>query len=216
MIWRARWIGLKPRKSNSCRHRSSTQSRDRLYGGRTSEEVVHRNSAEAADLFAAFRARADLPQMLPRINPRRMPIAPVNPDGIVPHRFHIQHLQRGLIHLKRRRRRLALRLPRRRPMRTRAGRTRALIAQIRQAVIARMPVLPIDLDALRFRNGDVFGVRRAGHVSSAAAPRRARPRCAAWRPPASPDASCRARPRSSPPARRPSTPSRSWLPGCGY
>ncbi len=44
-------------------------------------------------------------------------------------------------------------------MRSGAGGTRALVAQIRQGVIAVMPVAPIDLDAGGFRNGDVLGIQ---------------------------------------------------------
>ena len=43
-------------------------------------------------------------------------------------------------------------------MRAGAARARALIAQVLQFVIAGVPVLPVDLDALRFRDGDMFGV----------------------------------------------------------
>ena len=34
----------------------------------------------------------------------------------------------------------------------------AFVAQVDKAVIARVAILPIDLDAFRFGNGDVFGV----------------------------------------------------------
>src|ERR1039457_1111128 len=156
-------------------------------------------------ILPALRARADIPQVLPRVQACRVAVAPVDADGVVAHRLDAPHLQRGLVHLKRGGwARRALRLAGRRAVRARASGAWAFVAQIVDAIFAGVPVLPVDLDALRFRNGDVFGVGDAGHVSSAGAPRRARRRGGAWRPPASPGAFYRARPRSSPPARQPS------------
>ena len=63
----------------------------------------------------ALRARADIAQVLPRVNAGRVAVAPVDADGVVAHRLDAQHLQRGLVHLERRSRaRRAFRLARRR------------------------------------------------------------------------------------------------------
>src|SRR5437773_12119152 len=49
-------------------------------------------------------------------------------------------------------------------MRSRAARTGALVAQICQAVLAVVPILPIDLDALGFGDGNVLGIGGNRHV----------------------------------------------------
>ena len=46
-------------------------------------------------------AGADVAQMLPGVQARRVAVAPVDADGVVAHRLDAQHLQRGFIHLKR-------------------------------------------------------------------------------------------------------------------
>src|ERR1700678_3662195 len=103
-------------------------------------------------------------------------------DSVVTHGLDAQHLQGGLIHLKRRG---GCRLARGGAVRAGTGGAWALIAQIVDAVIARVAILPVDLNALRFRDSDMFGVGQCGHVSSASARRRALPRYGAWRPPVS-------------------------------
>ncbi len=67
-----------------------------------------------------------------------MPIAPVDPNRVVANRFHAQHFEFRLVHLKRVR---GLRHPRGRAVGARAGRAGALVAQILQAVFAVVAVL---------------------------------------------------------------------------
>src|SRR5262249_10291277 len=79
----------------------------------------------------------------------------VDPDGVVAHRFYAEHLQRRLVHLERVAR---FRLPRGRAVRPGAGRAGALVAQVLQSVLAVVAVFPVDLDAFRLGNGNMFGV----------------------------------------------------------
>ena len=53
-----------------------------------------------SSLLFTFLARANLSQMIKRINPRVVPIVPENPDRIRSHFFHRLHPQSRLIHLK--------------------------------------------------------------------------------------------------------------------
>ena len=114
-------------------------------------------------LDIALGTRANLPQMIKRINPRAVSIVPVNPYRIRPYLLHRIHLQRGLIHLKRIRRRRIIRFLRLRSMRPGAGRARAFIAQISQRIIAVVVVSPINLDSVGFRNRYMFWICRYGH-----------------------------------------------------
>jgi len=43
-------------------------------------------------------AGADVAQMLPGVQARRVAVAPVDADGVVAHRLDAQHLQRELVH----------------------------------------------------------------------------------------------------------------------
>src|SRR5947208_2702391 len=99
--------------------------------------------------------------MLVRVDSRIVPVAPVDPDGVLPHRLHSQHLQRRLEHLKWI---VGFGLPGRRAVCAGALRAGTFIAQVLQTVLAAMPILPIDLDAFGFGDGDVFGVGGNCHV----------------------------------------------------
>src|SRR5260370_18990030 len=107
-----------------------------------------------------FLARTNLPQMIERINPRIVPVAPLNPYRVVTHFLHMQHFERRLKHLEwillRRSVIAALRL---RAMRPGAGSAGAFVAKVRQRITAMMAVLPVDLDALRLGYRDVFRFR---------------------------------------------------------
>jgi hypothetical protein len=48
---------------------------------------------------------------------------------------------------------------------TAAGGAGALVAQVGETVVAVVAILPIDLDAFRFGNGDVFWVGGLNHFS---------------------------------------------------
>src|SRR5579872_4308127 len=82
-------------------------------------------------------------------------VTPDNADGVIAHRLHFYHLERWLVHLKGRGRGFGRR---RRAVRARAGRARAVIAKIGEAVAAGVPVLPVDDDAFGLGDGDVLGV----------------------------------------------------------
>ena len=49
----------------------------------------------------ALRARADPPEVVVRVDAGVVAVAPVDADGVVAHRLHVQHLQRRLVHLER-------------------------------------------------------------------------------------------------------------------
>src|ERR1035437_5880871 len=89
-------------------------------------------------------------------------VAPVDPNGVVAHRFHAEHLERRLEHGER-----IVRLGRAwgGAVGAGAGGAGALVAQVSEAVIAGVAILPIDLDAFRFGNGDVFGIGGWRHFS---------------------------------------------------
>src|SRR5439155_12342047 len=90
-----------------------------------------------------------------------VPVAPVDANRVVPHLLHDQHLEHRLEQLQGVGR---FGLARRRAVCARAGRAGTLVAQILQRVLADMPVLPVDLDALGFGYGDVFRV--SGQLNS--------------------------------------------------
>ncbi len=89
-----------------------------------------------------------------------MTVAPKYPDRVMPDLFHARHFQSGLKHRKRRRGfgRRVIRFLRLRPVRARATGAGAFVAQIRDRILAAVTVLPIDLDALRFGDRDMFGI----------------------------------------------------------
>ena len=97
----------------------------------------------------ALLAGADAPEVFVGINPGIVAVVPIDANGVAAYRLDAEHGRRGLVHLKR---------IGRRAMRAGAPRAWALVAQQPQAVLAAVPVLPIDDDALGFRNGDVLGV----------------------------------------------------------
>ena len=97
--------------------------------------------------------------MIERIDPRIVPVAPVDADRVAAHLFHVQHLERGLEHRERALRlRRIIRLLRLRAVCAGATGAGAFVAQVSQRILAAMRVLPIDLDALGFLNRDVFGL----------------------------------------------------------
>src|ERR1019366_2759639 len=104
---------------------------------------------------AAFLALADPAEVLVGVDAGIVAVAPVDPDGVVAHRFHGEHLERRLEH-----REWIVRLGRAwgGAVGAAARGAGALVAQVDEAVIAGVAILPIDLDAFRFGNGDVFGV----------------------------------------------------------
>src|SRR5690349_11795990 len=97
----------------------------------------------------------NLSQMLKRVDAAAVAVAPKNADGVIAHRLDAHHLERRRVHLERReldRRRLRLG-----PVRASTDRARTVMTQVAQAVFARLPVFPIDLDAFRFGDRDMFG-----------------------------------------------------------
>ena len=117
--------------------------------------------ADLSPPAAALRARADRPQIVERVDPRAVAVGPIYTYRVSAHRLDIQHLKRGRVHLERVRGlgRSIAGLLRRGSVRAGAGGAGTLVAQVAQFVIAMMAVFPIDLNALRFGNGDVFGFR---------------------------------------------------------
>src|ERR1035438_8158899 len=95
-------------------------------------------------------AGTNLPQVIERINPGVMTVAPFNPDSVVAHLLHIQHLERRLEHWKCRGWSGVIAFLRRCAVRSGASGARTLIAQITQRILAEMAVLPIDLNAFGF------------------------------------------------------------------
>jgi len=133
-------------------------------------------------------ARANRAQIVERIDPRSMPVAPIYADGVTAHRFDVQHLKRGCKHLERvgRLGRSVVGLLRRSAVRAGTGGAGTLVAQVAQFVIAMMAIFPIDLDALRFGNGDVLGFRCVHSLVQC----RGRRRCGGWRRLPAPAAAC--------------------------
>src|SRR5450432_2911659 len=115
--------------------------------------------------------------MVVGINAGIVAVAPIDADGVVAHRFHTQHLQRGLEHLKRivrLRRSFAFGRSGRGTVGAGARGAGALVAQVRQPVLAMVGVLPVDLDSLGFGNRDVFrvGGKRHGRFNACQLKRR--------------------------------------------
>ena len=90
-----------------------------------------------------------------------MSIRPLNPDGIVADRLNGIHLELRRVHLEGVVRGFG---PGRRAMRAGAGRAGTMVAEPGQVVGTMMLVLPVDVDAAGFGDGDVFGVG-TGHRS---------------------------------------------------
>src|ERR1700682_809609 len=88
-----------------------------------------------------------------------MTVAPFNSYRVVAHRFDVQHLERGLEHLKGSRGGRIIALPRLGAVRPGAGGAGTLVPQVAQRILAVVTVLPVDLYSLRFRDRDVFGFR---------------------------------------------------------
>ena len=109
----------------------------------------------------ALRAWANHPQVIVRINPRVVAVAPVDADRVVAYGFHSQHRQPRFIHRKRI---IRLGLPRRCTVRPSTRGAGAFVAEIGEAILAVMRILPIDLDPFRLGNGDVFRVGGNGHA----------------------------------------------------
>ena len=101
--------------------------------------------------------------MLPGINARVVPVAPRDSDRVIAHRLDGEHLQRGLVKLETDCSPPAF-----------AASCRALRCNLRRGICRAgtagryslvMPVLPVDLDAFGFGNGDVLGVRVRSVIS---------------------------------------------------
>jgi hypothetical protein len=103
---------------------------------------------------------ADPSKVFPGVNPRTMPIAPVDADGIISHWLNTQDLQRWFIHLEGV---VCFRLPRWRSVRSGASGAGALVPQVRQPILAMMAILPINMNSLGFGNGDMFRIGRKRH-----------------------------------------------------
>jgi len=89
------------------------------------------------------------PQIIPGINPARMPIVPMKTESIPPHRRHGIRPRRSLVH---RQQCLWMRLRLTRPAPgflplLMAGRARAGIAQPAESPLAPVSILPVDLKA---------------------------------------------------------------------
>src|SRR5690348_3748120 len=93
--------------------------------------------------------------MFVRVDSGAVAVAPDNANGVIAYRLHVHHLERRFVQLKGRGRRFGGRGC---AVRTRAGSARAVVPQITENVAARMPVFPVDSDALGLGNGDVLGV----------------------------------------------------------
>src|SRR5579863_7541761 len=116
------------------------------------------NSAARA---LTFPAGTNLAQMLVGVDPGVVAVAPVDTERVMAYFLDAQHLQSRLEHLEwipRRRRLRIVTLLRVRAVSAGATGAGALVAEVAQRVFAVMPVFPIDLNALRFRNGDVFRI----------------------------------------------------------
>src|SRR5208282_5941469 len=79
-------------------------------------------------------ARTNLPQVIERINPGVMTVAPFNPDRVMAHRLHIQHLEGRLEHWKCRGRSGIIAFLRLGAVRPGAGGARTFITQITQGI----------------------------------------------------------------------------------
>src|SRR5947209_15865359 len=97
--------------------------------------------------------------MIVRVDACVVAIAPENSDGVVAHLLHAVHLEGGLVHLKRVRLLRVVALLWHRTMRSGAAGAGAFVAQIRDRVLTAMAVFPVDLDAFRFGDSDVFGIQ---------------------------------------------------------
>src|SRR5579871_4978181 len=91
----------------------------------------HQDRVSRKTRISALFAWADSSEVIERVDPGSVTVAPVDPDGVGPDFFDVKHLQDGLIHGEQ----LACRggvvgLLRFGPMRAGAGRARALIPQI--------------------------------------------------------------------------------------
>ncbi len=103
-------------------------------------------------------AWANAAKMIPRVNPRGMPVIPRNVERIVTRLFDAVHLNPRRVHGKRAGRRFGRFLSRFGSVGARAGRARAPVAQIFHGIGAVVPVFPVDIDAARFRYGDMFRI----------------------------------------------------------
>src|ERR1035438_6252086 len=95
-------------------------------------------------------ALADAAKVFPGVDAGIVAVAPVDPDGVIAHWLHAEHLQRRLEHLK-----WIVRLgwARRGPVGAGTRGAGAFVAQVHQAVIAGVAILPIDLPGARDQIG---------------------------------------------------------------
>ena len=89
-----------------------------------------------------------------------MAVIPEDLQGIVARRLDVQHLDDRFEHLEWIRGRGVVGLLRLCSVRAGASRARAFVAQKSDGKAAVMTVLPVDLDAFRFRNRDVLRIGR--------------------------------------------------------
>src|ERR1700733_7072309 len=85
-----------------------------------------------------------------------MAVAPLDPDRVVAHCFHIKHLERGFKHREWRGRGGVIAFLRLRTVRTGAAGARTLVTQVGERIFTEMAVFPVDLYAFGFGDRDVF------------------------------------------------------------
>src|SRR5690348_3628965 len=93
--------------------------------------------------------------MVVSVDARIVTVAPVDADGVVADGLDAEHLEGGLVHLERI---IGLGWTGGRPVRAGAGGAGTFIAKVLQAVFAVVAVFPVDGDAFRLGDGNVFGV----------------------------------------------------------
>src|ERR1019366_9117111 len=103
----------------------------------------------------ALGALANAAEVLVGVDAGVVAIAPVDANRVVAHRFDGEHFQRRF---EQGERIVRLGWARGRAVGAGARGAGALVAQVHEAVIAGVAILPIDLDSFRFGNGDVFGI----------------------------------------------------------
>src|SRR6516164_11699398 len=124
--------------------------------------VNHSRARDAVDVSSDFGpaldARADPPQVIERVNPCVVPVAPIDADGVTAHLLDIEHPQRGGVHLEGagRLRRGVITFLGSRAVRSRASGAGAFVAQIREGILAVVAVQPVDLDSFGFGYGNMF------------------------------------------------------------
>jgi hypothetical protein len=112
-----------------------------------------------AEALPALVAWTDVPEMLPGVNPRIVPIVPMDPNGVAADRFNIEHLQSWFEHRKRGRIRFRMTGPLRlSTVCPGAGGAGTFVSQQAKWIGTVVPIAPVDLDALRLRDGNVLRI----------------------------------------------------------